>query len=304
MAYRLVPSMAAVLALSQIVAGVNMTFMDSCPRVEEEGIRNDFKDVDYFNTTSSTSFTMLNVTGVGNNWFLYLTVTDRTHQEHPSASYLHYWLAVPDTFLDSDMFNNTRVCMAESKPYNGTLENRNGNDTCKGVVPDDCLNGYAEEVSRLDFGQNSPPRLNDDLGNKCDIAISSFEETGSWEFSSDTTCFLKSFDGVLVPKGYGVLLLASKPYAEPDHKGSLKPYHEMITEVTPTFLTFIEDGRSSGQNRTKVLTNQAICAIPNDVQHDSKGPDDSKKPADSAGEMLQPSFAALAVVIALCVALV
>ncbi|KAJ3473516.1 hypothetical protein NLG97_g10264 [Lecanicillium saksenae] len=185
MVHQLLSSLGAALALGQIVVGVNMTFMDSCSKQDSESMYNLHKDAAYFNTTSATSFTVRDVTGKDNNWFVYLTVKDKAHENGTSS--LDYWIGVPGEFLASNQANDTRICLATSKNYDKSLKHKNGNDTCKGVVSDDCLKRYPDEAAKVDYSQNTVPYLDAKFEDKCNLGYTTSASTAC-KSPKDTAC--------------------------------------------------------------------------------------------------------------------
>ncbi|KAJ3473517.1 hypothetical protein NLG97_g10265 [Lecanicillium saksenae] len=288
----LLSSVGAVLAFSQAVAGLRMSFEGNCTDQDKQRLRGDLGSVAYFNTTSTTSFTMDEMFGFGNNWFLYLTLQDNSHLGRESD--ITTWIGVPENVWKSENATNMRICTATSKTYDKSLKHTNGNRTCQDVVPDDCLEGFKEQALKFDLDKDAFPKLDEDFENKCEVQFVRCQQL----VSNDSKCLVGLLEGTVAPKGYGLIALNEVSYSDKDKK-SLKPYDKLIEEVTPTFLVFADASRNSTRSHrtSDLLASQAICAIPNIVQHDSRRP-------DSAAEMLQPSFAALVVLLGLGVALI
>lgn len=304
MAIQLAPFLAVVLALSQAVAGLNLTFTGNCSESTRKSRLADVRNIAYYNATGTTNFTARAVSGNDEPWYYYLTLQDGS-QNGGRTSFIHRWLGVPGSFLDSDQGNSTSFCMYTSGGYDKSLKNKQGNDTCDGVLSKKCIRGFNDDIaSRATDGCAS---LDPDVSDECELsastgtytlkedANSSFytnyvgKKKGSGSLSREKSCFLSSLPGVDVPEGYGVVSLLGVSYGDEKDQGTLKAYDKVVKESIATFFTFVENQeQSNGVVMSKVLASQPVCAIPNVVQGDSR-------PVGSAGEKLsQPAWISLA----------
>lgn len=161
--------LAVVLALGQLAAGLNLTFTGNCSDSTRQSMLASVRDIAYYNATGTTGFTARAVSGDDEPWYYYLTLRDGS-RNGGRASFIHRWLGVPGSFLDSDQSNRTTFCMYTSRGYDERLENKQGNDTCDGVLSKKCIKGYKDSSgSRLTDGC---PSLASDVNDECKIASS------------------------------------------------------------------------------------------------------------------------------------
>lgn len=167
---RMKSALGAVLALSQLAAGLNLTFMGNCTDFYKEHLTRDFRNYPHLNATAATSFTLPEVTGNDDPWYYYLTVVDNTYMNE--TSFMYHWVGVPGSFLASEQGSKTRFCMAMSGGQDKSLKNTQGNDTCDGIVPDTCVKKYKEMAPTLGFDEGTCPLLDRDFTDECHISTS------------------------------------------------------------------------------------------------------------------------------------
>lgn len=147
----------AALALGQAAAGLNLTFTGNCTsNSNSTNNGNGLRDVAYFNTTSTTQFTVPKLTGNDDPWYSYLTLTNSG-----SSGFIDRWLGVPESFLKSDAANGTTACLYTAGGLDKKLKNTQGNSTCDGVLSDKCT----ESISKLtpsSFGSTNCPSTDPD----------------------------------------------------------------------------------------------------------------------------------------------
>lgn len=169
MTIRLGRFLAVVSALGQLAAGLNLTFTGNCTDRDRHNLQVSFLDLANFNATGTTSFTARAVSGNDEPWYYYLTLHDGSQKDGPSSS-INHWLGVPGSFLDSDQGNRTTFCMYTSGGHDKPLKNKQGNDTCDGVLSKKCIKGYKESSGATLRG--GCPSLDSDVKDECEIGFS------------------------------------------------------------------------------------------------------------------------------------
>ena len=119
-----------VLALSQLAAGMNLSYVANCPANDHF-----FSDIAYFNTTGTTNFTMQQLTGDDKPWYFHLALASQDNM-------VFRLLSIPKSFLESSTSNDTSPCMYSTDGKDGSLENKQGNETCSGVFSDKCMQAF------------------------------------------------------------------------------------------------------------------------------------------------------------------
>lgn len=132
-----------------------------------------FAKTAYFNATGTTKFNVDKaVTKSDEPWCYSVTLMDeRGSTEGP---FINRWLSVPKSFWQAEIASQSqrKVCMYTLQGFEKAMENDEGDDTCKGVVKDECIKQYDE----LDSIHDDCPTVDvkDDCGHTGIVSTSKF----------------------------------------------------------------------------------------------------------------------------------
>lgn len=123
-------SVGVLLALSQVVASMNLSWTGNCSSAPT------LTEIKYLNATSITNFTMQKLTGNDDPWYLHLALTTGP------TPFIYRLLSVPDSFIKSKTANETLFCAYTIGGKKTTPKTTQGNDTCSGVVSSKCEKAF------------------------------------------------------------------------------------------------------------------------------------------------------------------
>lgn len=113
-------------------------------------------DLTHINATGTTSFTLQQLTGNDQPWYYYVTLTEGGRQGNSSDVLIHPWLGVPESFLNTAQANETRVCMYTMAAQDKGLTNKDGNQTCAGILSDKCVKSVVSSANALSRSGGCP----------------------------------------------------------------------------------------------------------------------------------------------------
>lgn len=131
-----------IMALVSTAASMNISWTGNC---SISSVNSDYANLEAFNTTSVTNFTVPGVSGNDDPWYYYLTLRDETHG---ATGFINRWLGIPESFLESDAANYTDLCSYTISGQDKRMKNTAGNDTCKGVISDKCADAFLNPESK------------------------------------------------------------------------------------------------------------------------------------------------------------
>lgn len=142
------------LALGQVVSCLNLTFSGNCTTSGTNGTTKHMDSL-YFNVTGTTNFTLPQLTGNDDPWYYHLILSAPTN-DNPRDKFIERWLSVPESFLGSEVANRTLLCAYTIDGQDASLENKQGNDTCAGVISDKCKKSFDVVASDVE-SSGCPP---------------------------------------------------------------------------------------------------------------------------------------------------
>ena len=137
--------------LVQVATAMNLSFTgNDCPPNPNEI----YSETAYSNATGTTKFYVQDLgDDASEPWYYSLTLMDERGSKY--GPFINRWLSVPKSYMDSEFGKETSLCMYTSKGLNKSMKNAEGDESCEGVVSDECLKAFSS-VKPASAGEPCP----------------------------------------------------------------------------------------------------------------------------------------------------
>lgn len=139
------------LALGQVASALNLTYSGNCTSSNSSSI-----DIPFINATSTTNFTLKELTGNDDPWYYHLALVSPAHKD-PTHQLIHSWLSIPESFLGTETANKTTLCAHFLDSQEASVKNMQGNNTCAGILSDKCIQGFENIAAPSSFDMCPSP---------------------------------------------------------------------------------------------------------------------------------------------------
>lgn len=148
-----VSSLISILASASVAAAAaNDSFIGNCTTHAKTRVYLD--DVPYANATSTVEFQVQHVSASygAQPWYYYTTLM----QPNMSLPLTMQWLALPESAVENGTRSYTRLCTYFLADDGGTAAKGKGNETCRGILSDECAAAYSKPKNSMN-GFNECP---------------------------------------------------------------------------------------------------------------------------------------------------
>ncbi|KAJ6785472.1 hypothetical protein PWT90_01182 [Aphanocladium album] len=267
-------------ALGDAAAVANASYIGNCTSHAKTVTY--LSDTPYINSSATVTFDVQHIGSVsdGKPWYYYMTLTQSNGQ--PLTL---YWLGVPESIVERDAFNYTRICTYLLEDEKGRSTSPEGNKSCNGIISNQCVETFLKPKSSSSSLDGCPGRFDMEPCNSNHLAYSCgllllahsmrrvyfLTSSEADTLSREKTCFSKTMPGITLPEGYVVAALGGHGGNADAGDGEYAAYDDSFRRINPAVIVFYKhEQKGTNETLATALGTQSLCAAPNKVQPGSR----------------------------------
>ncbi|KAJ3479751.1 hypothetical protein NLG97_g8238 [Lecanicillium saksenae] len=220
----------------------------------------------YVNSTATVTFDARHIYKDGDHeghdkpWYYYVTLT-----QSEGKPLTNQWIGVPESVLEANAFNYTRICTYMVEGRDGGSRVAEGNKTCDGIISDQCVETFSKPKSTAADMDECPRQFDLEPCN------TSFLASSSDTLSRDKTCFARTLPGITLPDGYVAAAIAGRGGIPNAGDNEYASYDDSFRRIIPTVIVFYKrEQTGTNATLTTAIGTQRLCAAPNEAQPGSR----------------------------------